>query len=69
MLLKNKYKKGRNYRVAISHADNIEKANELKSLLLDKFGDKIKVDFISLTGPFIGAHVGPGTLMCTMLEE
>jgi len=60
---------GKNYRVAISHADNIEKANELKSLLLDKFGDKIKVDFISLTGPFIGAHVGPGTLMCTMLEE
>ena len=60
---------GKKYRVAISHADNIEKANELKSLLLNKFGDKIKVDFISMTGPFIGAHVGPGTLMCTMLEE
>lgn len=60
---------GKNYRVAISHADNIEKANELRSLLLEKFKDKIKVDFISMTGPFIGAHVGPGTLMCTMLEE
>jgi DegV family protein with EDD domain len=60
---------GKNYRVAISHADNIEKANELKSLLLEKFKDRIKVDFISMTGPFIGAHVGPGTLMCTMLEE
>lgn len=60
---------GKKYRVAISHADNIEKANELKSLLSNKFGDKIKVDFISMTGPFIGAHVGPGTLMCSMLEE
>ncbi|MFA5169473.1 MAG: DegV family protein [Candidatus Paceibacterota bacterium] len=60
---------GKKYRVAISHADNIEKANELKSLLLNRFGDKIKVDFISMTGPFIGAHVGPGTLMCATLEE
>jgi DegV family protein with EDD domain len=60
---------GKKYRVAISHADNMEKANELKSLLSDKFGDKIKVDFISMTGPFIGAHVGPGTLMCATLEE
>jgi DegV family protein with EDD domain len=66
---KKEIQQGKKYRVAISHADNIEKAEELKSLLLDKFGDKIKVDFISMTGPFIGAHVGPGTLMCTMLEE
>lgn len=66
---KKEMQEGKKYRVAISHADNIEKANELKSLLEDKFGGKIKVDFISLTGPFIGAHVGPGTLMCTMLEE
>lgn len=60
---------GKTYRVAISHADNREGAEKLQSLLLEKFKDKIKIDFISMTGPFIGAHVGPGTLMCTMLEE
>lgn len=60
---------GKKYRVAISHADCPEKADELKKYLLEKFPENIRLDFISLTGPFIGAHVGPGTLMCTMLEE
>jgi len=68
-ITKKAMQEGKKYRVAISHADNMEKANELKSLLSDRFGDKIKVDFISMTGPFIGAHVGPGTLMCATLEE
>jgi DegV family protein with EDD domain len=60
---------GKHYRVAISHADNIKEANKLKSLFEEKYPTQTKVDFISMTGIFIGSHVGPGTLMCCVLEE
>lgn len=60
---------GRHYRVAISHADNEEEAIKLKSLFEEKYPSQVKVDFISMTGVFIGSHVGPGTLMCCVLEE
>jgi DegV family protein with EDD domain len=60
--------KGR-YRIAISHADNLPEAEKLKKLFEEKYPEQVRVEMISMTGIFIGAHVGPGTLMCCMLEE
>ncbi|MCK9393899.1 MAG: DegV family protein [Candidatus Paceibacterota bacterium] len=60
---------GSRYRVAISHADNIIEAEKLKKIFEEKYPSQVKIDFISMTGIFIGAHVGPGTLMCSTLEE
>ncbi|MFA5729692.1 MAG: DegV family protein [Candidatus Paceibacterota bacterium] len=60
---------GKTYRVAISHADNIIGAEKLEQMFLEKHPSQVKIDFISMTGVFIGSHVGPGTLMCCTLEE
>lgn len=68
-LNKESLSKGNNYRIAISHADNIIGAEKLKSLFESKYQSQVKIDFISMTGIFIGSHVGPGTLMCCTLEE
>ena len=46
--------------VYISHADCIDDANFLASLLNDRYG--VKVDLITNIGTVIGAHSGPGTL-------
>jgi len=60
---------GKTYRVAISHADNTLGAEKLKALFESKYPSQTKIEFISMTGVFIGSHVGPGTLMCCTLEE
>lgn len=57
------------FRVAISHADNISEAEKLKSLFEEKYKNQVKIDLITMTGVFIGSHVGPGTLMCGVLKE
>jgi len=57
------------FRIAISHADNISEAEKLKSLFEEKYKDQVKIDLITMTGVFIGSHVGPGTLMCGILKE
>jgi DegV family protein with EDD domain len=62
-------KNGKLFRIAISHADNIAGAEKLRSLFEDKYPSQVTIDFISMTGVFIGSHVGPGTLMCCVLEE
>jgi fatty acid-binding protein DegV len=54
--------------VAISHADNLEGAQKLRTLIEDKY-PQIKVEFISLTSMVIGCHVGPGTLICCSIES
>ncbi|MDD4409729.1 MAG: DegV family protein [Candidatus Pacebacteria bacterium] len=61
--------KGKCFRVAISHADNLEEADELKLLFETRYPTQSQVDFINMTGIFIGSHVGPGTLMCCVLED
>lgn len=46
--------------VFITHSDDEEFANQLKTLIEEKFGTK---DFvINVIGPVIGAHTGPGTI-------
>jgi DegV family protein with EDD domain len=57
------------YRIAISHADNLPEAEKLKKIYEEKYPEQVKVEMIGMTGIFIGSHVGPGTLMCCMLEE
>lgn len=60
---------GSKYVIAISHADNIYEAEKLKKLFEIKYPVQTKVLFMSMTGVFIGSHVGPGTLMCCSLQE
>jgi DegV family protein with EDD domain len=55
-------------RVAISHADNLEGAQKLRSLIEEKY-PQVKVEFISITSMVIGCHVGPGTVMCCSIEN
>lgn len=59
---------GKKCRVAISHADNLEQAQRLRSLIEEKY-PQVKFEFISVTSTVIGAHVGPGTLICCSLEN
>ena len=55
-------------RVAISHADNLEGAQKLRTLIEEKY-PQIKVEFISVTSMVIGCHVGPGTIICCSIEN
>ena len=61
--------KGGRCRIGISHADNMPEAKKLEKLFAENYGEQARVEFISLTGIFIGSHVGPGTLMCGLMEE
>lgn len=60
---------GVSYKVAISHADNFVEAQKLKVLLEKEYPNQVKVCFLSITGVFIGSHVGPGTLMMCSIPE
>lgn len=61
--------KGIKYMIAISHADNLKEAQKLKELLKKEYPDQVEVSFISMTGVFIGSHVGPGTLMMCSIPK
>jgi len=54
--------------IAISHADNLEEAQKLRTLIIDKY-PQVKIEFISVTSMVIGCHVGPGTLICCSIEN
>jgi DegV family protein with EDD domain len=53
-------KKGKKIRVVITHCDNLEEAKKLKEKLKEIGAE---VSFINLTGPVVGVHVGPGSLI------
>jgi len=54
-------------KVFIAHSDAIELAEQLKSMITEKFGTK---DFvINDIGPVIGSHTGPGTLALFFLAD
>ncbi|MFA5431489.1 MAG: DegV family protein [Candidatus Paceibacterota bacterium] len=65
---KKPFSENKTCRVAISHADNLEGAQKLRTLIEEKY-PQIKVEFISLTSMVIGCHVGPGTLLCCSIEN
>lgn len=53
--------------IGISHGDDLEGANKLKSLIMEKFG--AETFLINIIGGAIGAHSGPGTLAIFFLKE
>ena len=54
-------------RYFISHGDCIEDAKELEELIYQKSGKK--AELITMIGPVIGAHSGPGTLALFFLGK
>lgn len=60
--------KNQKLRLSITHADNLEEALILKSLI-EKDLPESKIEFINLVSTVIGAHAGPGTLIVCALED
>ncbi|HOC53800.1 MAG TPA: DegV family protein [Candidatus Pacearchaeota archaeon] len=60
--------KNQKLRLSITHADNLEEALILKSLI-EKDLPESKIEFINLVSTVIGAHGGPGTLIVCALED
>ncbi|WP_284139449.1 MULTISPECIES: DegV family protein [unclassified Virgibacillus] len=53
--------------IGISHGDDLDRAEQLASMIQDKFGCK---DFvIEMVGSAVGAHSGPGTLALFFLNS
>lgn len=53
--------------IAISHADNLETAEEVKGMLIEELGAKEVL--ISDIGAAIGSHTGAGTIALFFLNE
>lgn len=51
-----------NQMIAISHGDDIKRAEQLADLIVEKFGINREQIIIEMVGAVIGAHSGPGTL-------
>ncbi|MBN8233690.1 DegV family protein [Halobacillus kuroshimensis] len=57
----------KNQRVAISHGDDFERAEQLAEMIKDQFGTAdIHIDYVGAT---IGAHSGPGTIALFFLND
>jgi DegV family protein with EDD domain len=67
-IIKKPLSENKSCNIAISHADNLEEAQKLRTLLLDKY-PQVKIEFLSITSMVIGCHVGPGTLICCSIEN
>lgn len=48
----------KSHRIIIGHTDALELAEELASMLKEKFGDDLKIEFVA-TNPTAGSHCGP----------
>ncbi|WP_226576871.1 DegV family protein [Halobacillus litoralis] len=56
----------KNQRIAISHGDDYERAEQLGEMIKDQYGiDDIHIDYVGAT---IGAHSGPGTIALFFLN-
>ncbi|MYL30567.1 DegV family EDD domain-containing protein [Halobacillus halophilus] len=56
-----------NQRVAISHGDDLDRAEQLAEMIKDQFGtSEIHIDYVGAT---IGAHSGPGTIALFFLND
>ena len=53
--------------IGITHGDDLEGANKLKSLIMERFG--AETFLINIIGGAIGAHSGPGTLAIFFLKD
>jgi len=59
---------GKRCRIIITHGDNYTEAEKVKNAIEEKYQGKIIIEFIGLIGPIIGAHIGPGALICCLTE-
>lgn len=57
----------KNQTIAISHGDCIEEAENVKDMMIEKFGCKEVI--ISTIGCAVGAHAGPGTVALFFLNK
>ncbi|MBN9655796.1 DegV family protein [Halobacillus sp. GSS1] len=56
-----------NQRIAISHGDDVERAEQLAEMIKETYGTKeIHIDYVGAT---IGAHAGPGTIALFFLND
>ncbi|MYL51215.1 DegV family EDD domain-containing protein [Halobacillus litoralis] len=56
-----------NQRMAISHGDDLERAEQLAEMIRETYGTKeIHIDYVGAT---IGAHAGPGTIALFFLND
>jgi fatty acid-binding protein DegV len=60
--------KNKKITLAISHSDDLFEAEKLKELVIKNY-PQIKIEFLTLMGPAIGSHTGPGTLICCFTED
>lgn len=51
----------KDYRVVIGHSDALDLANEMKEMLLQKFGNDLKIE-IQVVNPTAGSHCGPDAI-------
>ena len=58
---------GKKIKVALTHADNLKDTQRLKEMIETKL-DNIEIAFLHPISAVIGAHVGPGSLICAWCE-
>ena len=49
------------HKIIIGHTDDIELANELKSKIIEQFGEDLDIDIV-VVNPTCGSHCGPNTV-------
>ena len=47
-----------NHRIIIGHTDALELANKLEEMIIDKFGNNLKIEY-AVVNPTAGSHCGP----------
>lgn len=68
-LAKEILKKGKTCRIILTHGDNQKEIEVIKNEVEKKYQDKIRIEFIGLSSQVIGAHIGPGTVICCLSED
>ncbi|WP_100011442.1 DegV family protein [Lentibacillus sediminis] len=66
-LMKERGKNWENQTIGISHGDDLERAEQLASMIKEKFG--VQEVVIEMVGSVIGAHAGPGTIALFFQNE
>ncbi|MFA5087035.1 MAG: DegV family protein [Candidatus Paceibacterota bacterium] len=67
-IIKEPLAQGKKVSIAISHADNPTEAKSLEELFAKNY-PQAKIEFTAAMGPVIGAHVGPGALICCTVQD
>lgn len=49
------------HRIIIGHTDALEKAHKLGGMLIDKYGGRLKIEYV-VVNPTAGSHCGPDTV-------